>query len=202
VPERSLPRLPSVAILSACALSLALGCSPEPKAQPIRDEPPYICMVIPKKAPNLVFDTDIVYGEFQFNDPEARSLDVDEFRCATHADSNPSGEAPNDDIVYTQLRGLRAEELNKEWQEKSADFVPTSAVVGEARVEREFINGVALTYWKCGRHHILSEIQYEGEPNPERDYQKDLTTLLKIAQRRYAELNKCTPEPPASSKAG
>ena len=202
MPVRSLPRRPPVAVVSVCALSLALGCSPEPEPQPIRDEPPYICMVIPKKAPNLVFGTDIVYGEYQFNDPEAKSLDVDEFRCKTHMEANPSGEAPNDDIVYFQFRDARASNLVIKVRKNTEYMKRTSAVVGEARVEQEFENGAAWVYWRCDDHQILSEIQYEGEPDPERDYQQDLTTLLKIAQRRYAELNKCTPEPPTSSKAG
>ena len=201
VSGRSLTRPLWVVLASVCVLGAVVGCSsePEPEPEPIRDEPPYVCMVIPKRAPNLVYGNHIVYGEYVYNDPEVDTLDIDEFHCQTHTEANPRAESLNDDIVYFQFRDTRASKLITRIRKNTKYMKPTSAVVGEARVEQEFESGAAWVYWRCGGHHILSEIQYVSEPDPERDYRKDLTTLLKIAQRRYAELNRCTPAPPSSS---
>ena len=182
----------TLTLLAACA-----GETPKPGA-PLRDDPPYVCQVIPEIALKQVLLTDGSYEEHVNND-----LGVpNNYSCDASAD-------PTASVGITLREGSYAEFSYKNIQEDNPPD-PTSEErlpvrMGEGWYTKEWssnpgtetLSSHVWVYWRCGRSPALANVWLYGHPTEGRNASEDLVRLMEIVQERYSELNgDCEISPP------
>jgi hypothetical protein len=184
----------------AVLLLLATACNQEknivptsaPVLQPIVDSSPYICRLVPEQAFRLVSGAtgslsektsgDEMSGECWAPDTTPRPLEVGWLQ-AGGGTSREHLDFVMDDRrqLYSRHGGVA---LPASLGDGMAAYMPDSVFADQPyRVSARF---------RCNNEERLIDIDL-GQVAKGRDALKDLTELMRIAQKRYGELYNCTP---------
>ncbi|WP_091087811.1 hypothetical protein [Nonomuraea wenchangensis] len=173
------------------------GCTPDKPTTPatpdplpvqssVADRPPYLCYFIPQAA---VADLTGYAGRYKAGDDK---------RSAIGDSCVISNEEQSLFITSYEVSGSRRTITQYlEWAQKSN---PTELPkeLGEGLIADFDIRlnpyRTAETLFRCGSENSLIAITVKR--NPSRDQDHDLIQLMKIAQRRFAEMFKCQPGGP------
>lgn len=183
--------------LVALALLIAGCTSEDPPAkghEPIVGRPPYLCQVIPADAPHLLYPVEGsskqgAYQESRFSDSKDAFGD-NEYICTL----KPTEKSHPGQLSYRQFRSSMADEIHENLVRLAGRSVSSDSGVGLLNIDS--IAPTGWVYWRCNDDHVLSEISYKKGPGTEeRNAREDLTALLRIAQKRFAEIENCEIKP-------
>jgi hypothetical protein len=186
---------------AAAAVMMIAGCTPDkpvadatPTPTPVRnavtDRPPYLCWFIPQAA---VADLTGYTGAYKTSDDKRDPVGYD---CGI------SNEEQSLFITsYDVSRPRRNIEQYLDWARKSNPAeLPKELGKGLIADFEVGLNSYRTVeaWFRCGSNNSLIAITVKR--NPARDQDHDLVQLMKIAQRRFAEMFKCQPDGPPPDK--
>ncbi|MFI6790421.1 hypothetical protein ACIBG4_24150 [Nonomuraea sp. NPDC050383] len=181
-----------VVLATACTPESDLATTPAPPAQPVVDAAPYVCKLIPEQAFRMVSgvtgplaertDGSEGSGECWAPDTAPRPLEVGWLRVGNGTTQEGLDFTMEDRRqVYGRYDGLK---LPADLGDGLAAYVPAFPFEAQPyRVSAKF---------PCGGIDRIIDI-YLARVAKGRDAIKDLTDLMRIAQKRYGVLYHCTP---------
>lgn len=187
----------SARLCAAAALVVTAGCTsgkptptPTPTPVPTRgsvaDRPPYLCYFIPQAA---VADLTGYTGRLDAGDDKR---DPDGYSCVISNDEQGVF------ITRYAVSAPRAVIENFLESGKDSNLVSLPPDLGRGGISnfeiRLYPYRRASAWFRCGSNDSLIAITVKR--NPARDQDHDLIQLMRIAQRRFAEMFKCTPGGP------
>jgi hypothetical protein len=177
-------------LLSACTADKEIAAEPAPPPEPVVDTSPYLCSLVPERAFRVTVGltkpvTEKVTGTDQNGDCRAFQgaspyLEVAWMQEGPGMPSDHLNLLADDRLnVYTSHGGTA---LPSELGDGMAAYIPDSALDEQPyRASAKFV---------CGDKNRLIDI-YLAQVSKGRDAIKDLTDLMRIAQKRYAQLHDC-----------
>jgi hypothetical protein len=164
--------------------------SPTPDPVPVRgsvaDRPPYLCYFIPQAA---VADLTGYTGPYDAGDDKR---DPDGYSCVISNDQQS--------IFITRYDVSAPREVIEKFLEfgKDSDLVKLPQELGRGGISdfeiRLYPYRRASSWFRCGSNDSLIAITVKRNPARDQDY--DLVQLMRIAERRFAEMFKCDPGGP------
>ncbi|MFD1546599.1 hypothetical protein [Nonomuraea guangzhouensis] len=179
-------------LLAACTPEKDIVSTPAPVLQPIVDSAPYICRLVPEQAFRLVSDAtgSLVEktdgsessGECWAPDTTPRSLEVGWLQVSDGTNQEHLNFVMNGRRqVYSEHGGVT---LPTDLGDGLAAYLPNTPFADQPyRVSAKFL---------CGGKARMIDI-FLAKVAKGRDAIKDMTELMRIAQKRYGHLYNCTP---------
>jgi hypothetical protein len=190
-----------IALLSIVLVTLgvlATACTPEvdntfepsPIPQPVVDSNPYLCTLIPERAFRLVSDA---------TEPRPERTDGNERNGSCRA---PDAATQALEVWWMQERGMPSGHLDFLMDDRRKVYtrhggVELPAELGDgmaAYLPNPPVNDQpyqASAKFRCGAMDRLIDISLP-QISKGRDAMKDLTDLMRIAQKRYSQIHDCT----------
>jgi hypothetical protein len=159
--------------------------SPQPAVQPIVDQPPYLCDLLPESEMRRILG---VAGPLV---PRWSGQPPNERWCSANAGARSA--------VGLKISYVGGEKVLREAEKSYADNSPRT-------LPRELGRGLAtpaapaphpnyvISLFRCGSEHPWMRISFVRVVRG-RDAVSDMLALMRIAQRRFGHLHRCTPEP-------
>ncbi|MBN6052995.1 hypothetical protein JYK22_13740, partial [Nonomuraea sp. RK-328] len=178
--------------LAACSPDTHIATTPAPPAQPVADSAPYVCKLIPEQAFRQISGVAGALaekttgsegsGECWAPDTTPRPLEVGWLRVGGGTTQKSLDLTMEDrHQVYSRYDGVK---LPADLGDGFAAYVPDFPFETQPyRVSAKFT---------CGGKDRIIDI-YLAQIAKGRDAMKDLTALMRIAQKRYGTLYHCTP---------
>jgi hypothetical protein len=162
---------------------------PAPDLRPVADQAPYLCDLVPEKAFRAVTGLNIVLNAYWTGLPKEHGL------CLAHAEGRDAplgidwGFDGGDEILGVQ---------RKRWAEVNTHPLPAELGVGLAVINPG--SGAVprpnyvISRFSCGKRRPWMSIDFAPVVRG-RDAVRDMVDFMRIAERRFGEIHKCTPRP-------
>lgn len=176
-------------IASMClSLSVSACTSPPPQKKvdltPVEDAAPYWCQLVPKSAVNRVTSVD---QELQ------QDRDIDIHNPLTLCEVGDNTKLPLE-VQLALDSEARLQAKDEFTHNRSEARIPQELGRGIFRTAPEAPNYTTAAEFHCGKRMVWLRIGIRPVAQG-RDPVKDLTDLLRIAEKRYADLAHCTIKP-------
>ena len=175
-------------------LLLLVGCddgpeakrSPEPNLRPVTDGAPYFCDLVPEAAFRGVTGLNIPV------DPRWDGPQTDNGLCLAYATGR---EAPLG-VRWSYNDGPSVlNRVRKKWQDEALHILPPELGEGLAVIQSTSNPrpNYIIALFRCGKRQTWISIDFAPVVRG-RDAVRDMVGFMRIAERRFGEVHKCTPK--------